>query len=349
MNAGDTGKVKNIFHSINNQLTAGERVENVEASLREEIDCREKQIEILRAETEKLKAETERLKTETERLKTEINIHKSNWYETGFARLMEDKERLKLMNRQLSIVPVIWGDPEKLFISEKAAVNSCFFNTNSGNITIGDYTYAGSGVSVLAGSHDYEISGFLRRDAEYRKGLDIEIGKGVWLASNCTVLGPCTIEDDAVIAAGAVVVPGTHVHQGEVYAGVPAKKIKKINIIREIDKDTEKLSELINREDGLLFYSGWTEISAFKREKNVYRGHFIEEDKGELYTNLDEIELILVTCDGKETLADIYVGEEPKKEFVVKDEPLDVKLTAGTDDIVKIVIESGSNLLVERK
>ncbi len=47
------------------------------------------------------------------------------------------------------------------------------------------------------------------------------------------VLGPCRIEKDAVVAAGSVVLPHTHIKPGEVYAGVPAKKVKDISQRKE--------------------------------------------------------------------------------------------------------------------
>ena len=40
------------------------------------------------------------------------------------------------------------------------------------------------------------------------------------------VLDNCIIESDSIIAAGAVLRMGTHVKSGEIYAGVPAKKVK---------------------------------------------------------------------------------------------------------------------------
>ena len=125
------------------------------------------------------------------------------------------KKGLSELKKELSISPAVWGDEKRLEISEKAAVYSCFFNTNSGHIKIGDYTFAGSGVSILAGSHDPDLTGFVRRNSDFKEGYDIEIGNGVWLGSNSTILGPCKIEDNAVIAAGAVIVPGTHVGRGE--------------------------------------------------------------------------------------------------------------------------------------
>ena len=158
----------------------------------------------------------------------ELNI---DWF---MEQLLGNRELLEKLNRQLSITPTVWGDPARLEIDETADVFTCFFNTNSGRIRIGQYTFAGSDVSLLAGSHDPKLTGYLRRDAELSEGCDITIGNGVWLASGCIVLGPCEIGDNAVIAAGAVVAPGTVVPAGAVYAGIPAKKInnRKNNLLK---------------------------------------------------------------------------------------------------------------------
>ena len=40
------------------------------------------------------------------------------------------------------------------------------------------------------------------------------------------VLDDCIIESNSIIAAGAIVTTGTHVKTGEIYAGVPARKVK---------------------------------------------------------------------------------------------------------------------------
>ena len=47
------------------------------------------------------------------------------------------------------------------------------------------------------------------------------------------------IENNSIIAAGAVVTKNTHVESGSIYAGVPAKKVKNISqemISGEIDR-----------------------------------------------------------------------------------------------------------------
>ena len=48
----------------------------------------------------------------------------------------------------------------------------------------------------------------------------------VLIGMGSIVLDNCIIESDSIIAAGAVVTMGTHVKSGEIYAGVPAKKVK---------------------------------------------------------------------------------------------------------------------------
>lgn len=172
--------------------------------------------------------------------------------------LCEDRENLSRLNRGLSISPTVWGDPDRLEIDETAAVFTCFFNTNSGRIKIGESTFAGSGVSILAGAHDPKLTGYLRRDAEITEGCDIEIGKGVWLASGCTVLGPCKIGDNAVIAAGAVITPGTEVKEGEIWGGVPAKKIGTLEELR-MAPGNPAVQKAFERSGGMLFADGWGE------------------------------------------------------------------------------------------
>jgi carbonic anhydrase/acetyltransferase-like protein (isoleucine patch superfamily) len=78
----------------------------------------------------------------------------------------------------------------------------------------------------------------------YQKAKTV-IGNNVSIAHNAIVHG-CTIEDNvligmgaivmdnavvgtgSVIAAGAIILSGTRVESGSVYAGVPAKKVKKV-------------------------------------------------------------------------------------------------------------------------
>lgn len=231
-------------------------------------------------------------------------------------------EKLRLL---LSIHPVLWGDKEKLHISELATMASCFFNTNSGNITIGDYTFAGSGVSILAGSHDQHLKGLLRRDVEITEGCDINIGKGVWLASNSTVLGPATIGNNAVVAAGAVVVPGTVIPENTIYAGVPAKCIGKLELEDAQDTTNPAILKALERNHGVLYVEGWTEKKERRIDGTLYRGHEQVKENAVIYTkNLSY--KAFYECD-KETTLYYKVDNGKMQEISMKDRQ-------GTIDIV---------------
>ncbi len=99
----------------------------------------------------------------------------------------------------------------------------------------------------------------------YQKSRTV-IGRNVSIAHNAVVHG-CTIEDNvligmaavvmddavigsnSVIAAGAIILPGTQVPPGSVYAGVPAKKVKDIG---------DDMKEVIQRTArNYPMYAGW--------------------------------------------------------------------------------------------
>lgn len=129
-------------------------------------------------------------------------------------------ERMKTQTR-------CWGSPSRIHLAPGVLPINALFNTASGEIYIGDDTFFGHNVCILTGSHDVSRRG-LARQTHPSSGNDIHIGSGVWIASNATILGPCRIGDDAVIAAGAVVLPGEY-EGGKVYAGVPARLVKDID------------------------------------------------------------------------------------------------------------------------
>lgn len=204
------------------------------------------------------------------------------FYYRFLEKLYHDEIELKRLNKEQSIVPTIWGEPSRLHISSLASVSSCFFNTNSGNISIGDYSFAGSGVSVLAGGHDKNLFGFLRRDAELTEGCDIVIGSGVWLASGCIVLGPCRIGDDAVIAAGAVVTPGSTVPAGSIYGGIPAKEIGRVRQAEDPIYNNAVINAL-KRNEGILFLKGWSDKKQYPGMNGL--GHFLSSREGLILTD----------------------------------------------------------------
>jgi acetyltransferase-like isoleucine patch superfamily enzyme len=125
----------------------------------------------------------------------------------------------------------VWGDRSRVRIARSAYMVNALFNVSSGTITVGEHTFAGHNVSLITGTHDYNLFLERRRVDIPRSGRDIEIGAGVWIGSNAVILGPCRVGDNAVIAAGAVVTGD--VAPNTIVAGVPAKPIRNIRTLQE--------------------------------------------------------------------------------------------------------------------
>jgi acetyltransferase-like isoleucine patch superfamily enzyme len=121
----------------------------------------------------------------------------------------------------------VHSDPARLHIHPTAVVNNAIFNTGGGHITVGPYVFFGHNVCVLAGVHDIDKFGLERQRAIPRSGYDIDIGEGVWLATNVLVAGPVTIGAHAVVGGGSIV--RKDVEPYTVVAGNPARFIKYVS------------------------------------------------------------------------------------------------------------------------
>ena len=72
----------------------------------------------------------------------------------------------------------------------------------------------------------------------------------VLIGMGAIVMDDCIVESNSIIAAGAVVTANTHIGEGEIWAGVPAKKVK--------DVSQQLIEGEINRiADNYVKYSGW--------------------------------------------------------------------------------------------
>ncbi|NLL28005.1 MAG: gamma carbonic anhydrase family protein [Bacteroidales bacterium] len=56
-----------------------------------------------------------------------------------------------------------------------------------------------------------------------------KIKNNVLIGMGAIIMDDVIIEDNCIIAAGAIVTKGTHVQEGSVFAGIPAKKIKQVD------------------------------------------------------------------------------------------------------------------------
>lgn len=141
---------------------------------------------------------------------------------------LPEREAVQRIGDQLLQVHRIFGDAARVQMGRDVILNDALINTSSGRVLLHDHAFCGHGVSLLTGTHDYTRTHYHRQAGVPQQGRDIIIGEGVWLGSNVTVLGPCTIGAHAVIAAGAVVTG--EVEAAAIYAGVPARRIKGIDL-----------------------------------------------------------------------------------------------------------------------
>jgi acetyltransferase-like isoleucine patch superfamily enzyme len=119
-----------------------------------------------------------------------------------------------------------YGSEKRLFISDKANTCNTLFNTFSGDIHVSEFVFMGHNVSVLTGTHDYTKKSKERMISAPITGCDIYIEKGVWLGSNSTILGPCRIGENSVIAAGSIVTKD--IPNNVLVGGIPARIIKQL-------------------------------------------------------------------------------------------------------------------------
>ena len=77
-----------------------------------------------------------------------------------------------------------------------------------------------------------------------------KIEKGALIGMGAVVLDHAVIGEGAIVAAGSVVLSGTQVEPGSIYAGVPAKFIKKVD-----HEQSKEMNQKIAK--NYLMYSSW--------------------------------------------------------------------------------------------
>jgi len=89
-------------------------------------------------------------------------------------------------------------------------------------LTVGANTIIGAYSYLITGNHRFSDRAVPVRLQGY-EGAPITIGRNVWIGCHVVILPGVTIGDNAVIGAGAVVTKT--VPSGEIWGGVPARKI----------------------------------------------------------------------------------------------------------------------------
>ena len=76
------------------------------------------------------------------------------------------------------------------------------------------------------------------------------IKDNVLIGMGAIVMDDCIVESNSIVAAGAVVTAKTHIKEGEIWAGVPAKKVKEIN-------QSDFAGEIERISTNYVMYSSW--------------------------------------------------------------------------------------------
>lgn len=98
----------------------------------------------------------------------------------------------------------------------------CSFQ-DRGGIVIGDNTFLGMNVTIATLNHGRSIE---ERGITYPK--PVHIGNDVWIGSSVTVVPGVSIGNNSIIGAGSVVT--RNIPANSVYAGVPARLIREIEL-----------------------------------------------------------------------------------------------------------------------
>ncbi len=105
---------------------------------------------------------------------------------------------------------------KNIYIGEKVQIYA------EGGLFLDDDSGIGWGTTIITTSHNYKGADMLPFDQTGYK-QKVHIGKHVWIASNCIILGGVRIDDGAIIAAGSVVTKS--VPKCAIVGGNPAKII----------------------------------------------------------------------------------------------------------------------------
>ena len=109
-------------------------------------------------------------------------------------------------------------------IGENVHISSyCHINAGGGRVRFGSHSGCASHVVICGGATDLQSATITPQDDASAVHLTTTIGEYVVIFAGAVLLPGVTVGDWAVIAAGAVVT--CDVPSGEIWAGVPARKI----------------------------------------------------------------------------------------------------------------------------
>ena len=117
----------------------------------------------------------------------------------------------------------------QFFMGEGSCLKSATYIECSGNVRIGRHFHCGRGLTIFSTDHDYYSPESLPYSSS-SIARPVIIGDYVWIGANVTILPGAIINDGVVVGAGSV--DSGELMRCGVYAGNPAKLIKKRDIFR---------------------------------------------------------------------------------------------------------------------
>ena len=114
--------------------------------------------------------------------------------------------------------------PEKIYIGNGSSVNGGQLRASkNAKIVIGDNTIISYNVHIRTDMHIFNDLNTPIKEQGFKE-KNIIIGNDVWIGYGAQIMSGVTIEDGAVVAAGAIVTKD--VKTNELVAGIPARKVK---------------------------------------------------------------------------------------------------------------------------
>jgi len=102
----------------------------------------------------------------------------------------------------------------------------CCIRAAGGVISIGVNSGVGQGSVVVASSHSVGSNKTYLRCEWVEDKTGVTIGSNCWIGAGCILLPGISIGDNSIIGAGSVV--SNSVPESEIWAGVPARFLRKI-------------------------------------------------------------------------------------------------------------------------
>ena len=96
-------------------------------------------------------------------------------------------------------------------------------------IKIGQNVDIGPRCVIINGTHRIHDGIDLKRRSGEGKSLEIVIGDGSWIGANSTILGGASIGRGSLIGAGSLILENQNIEDNCLFAGVPAKFIKRFH------------------------------------------------------------------------------------------------------------------------